>query len=94
MLSGILARTQLGLAKPRRGLSPAEACCQEGRRREVLHDALIFLTAGEQGAILVSSNIVDMDLLSRFRPDVEMLLFRQTGPVVAPLGQLPSGSGV
>jgi predicted nucleic acid-binding protein len=86
MLSGILARTQLGLASPRKGLSPAEACCQEGRRRKVLNDALIFLTAGEQGAILVSSNIIDMDLLSRFRPDIGMLLFRQIASVPASIG--------
>ncbi len=77
MLSGILARTQLGLGKPKKGLSSAEACCQAGRRREALLDALIFLTAREQEAILVSSNIADMDLLSRFRPDVRVLLFRQ-----------------
>ncbi len=77
MLSGILARTQLGLASPKKDLSPAEACCQAGRRREALLDALIFLTAREQEAILVSSNITDMDLLSRFRPDVQVLLFRQ-----------------
>ena len=77
MLSGILARTQLGLAGPKKGLSSAEACCQPGRRREALLDALIFLTAREQDAILVSSNIADMDLLSRFRPDVRVLLFRQ-----------------
>ncbi len=78
MLSGILARTQLGLAHPKQGLSAAEACCQEGRRRKLLNDALIFLTAGELDAILVSSNIADMDLLSRFRPDVRVLLFQQS----------------
>jgi hypothetical protein len=79
MLSGILARTQLGLAKPKKDLSPVEKCCQEGLRRKILHDALIFLTAREQGAILVSSNVKDMDLLKRFRPDVNVLLYRQAG---------------
>jgi hypothetical protein len=78
MLAGILARTRLGLAKVRKDLSPVEVCYQAGRRREALNDALIFLTAREQGAILVSANIVDMDVLSRFRPEVKLLLFRQT----------------
>ena len=80
MLAGILARTQLGLAKARKGLSAVEACCQAGRRRDALNDALIFLTAREHGAILISSNIADMDRLAGFRPGVELLLFRQTAP--------------
>jgi hypothetical protein len=79
MLSGILARTQLGLAKPKKLLSPAEQCCQTGRRRELLNDALIFLTAREAGAILISGNVADMDMLLRFRPNVTVLLYRQTG---------------
>lgn len=69
MLSGILARTQLGLAKPKQALSPAGRCCQESRRRKLLNDALIFLTARENGAVLVTSNLTDMDLMMRFRPD-------------------------
>ena len=69
MLSGILARTQLGLARPKKGLSPVERCCPEGRRRKLLNDALIFLTAREIGAVLVTSNLADMDLMMRFRPD-------------------------
>jgi hypothetical protein len=77
MLSGVLARTQLGLAKPRKDLSTAEKCCQEGQCRKILHDALIFLTAREQGAILVSANVRDMDLLMHFRPEVNVLLYRQ-----------------
>jgi hypothetical protein len=80
MLAGILARTQLGLAKPKNDLSPAETCCQQGRRRELLNDALIFLSAREQNAILISSNVTDMDFLSRFRMDVYVLLYRQSLP--------------
>jgi hypothetical protein len=78
MLSGILGRTQLGLARPKGGLSAAEACCQRGERRRLLNDALALLTAVEQDAVLVSSNIADMDLLLRFRPDARVLLYRQT----------------
>ena len=76
MLSGILARTQLGLAKPKKDLSPVEKCCQEGRRRKLLNDALIFLTARENGAVLVMSNLADMDLMMRFRPDAPCLQLR------------------
>jgi hypothetical protein len=78
MLSGILARTQLGLARPTNDMSAVELCCQTGRRRELLNDALVFLTAREAGAILISANVSDMDLLLRFRPDVHVLLYRQT----------------
>jgi hypothetical protein len=77
MLSGILARTQLGLARPKKDMSAVELCCQTGRRRELLNDALVFLTAREAGAILISANVSDMDLLLRFRPDVHVLLYRQ-----------------
>jgi len=77
MLSGILARTQLGLARPKKAMSAVELCCQTGRRRELLNDALVFLTAREAGAILISANVSDMDLLLRFRPDVHVLLYRQ-----------------
>ncbi|PPQ37876.1 hypothetical protein CCS01_02935 [Rhodopila globiformis] len=75
-LSGILARVQRGLAKSRKQLSAVEQCCQRGRRRELLNDALLFLSAREQGAILVSANISDVDVLLRFRPDARALLFR------------------
>lgn len=78
MLSGILARTRLGLARPKKGLTAPEECCQKGRRRELLNDALVFLTAHENGAVLVSSNVTDMDALLRFRPDAHLLLYRQT----------------
>jgi hypothetical protein len=76
MLAGILARTQFGLARPRRTLaSDAVEQQREGRRR-LLNDALIFLCAGEHGAILVSGNVADIDTLLRFRPDVRVLLYR------------------
>ena len=75
MLSGILARTQLGLARPKRDLSPAEQCCQEGLRRKLLNDALIFLTARENDAVLVTSNLTDMDLMLRFRPDASAYVY-------------------
>ena len=75
MIAGILARTQ-HLARPKKALSPVEACCQEGLRRKLINDALLFLSACEQGAILVSMNSRDMDLLLRFRPEAHVLLFR------------------
>jgi hypothetical protein len=77
MLSGILARTQFDLARPKRTLTPAEECCQKGRRRELLNDALVFLTAHEQDAILVSANASDMDVLLRFRPGTRVLLYKR-----------------
>lgn len=80
MLSGILARTQLGLARPKNEMSAVELCCQTGQRRALLNDTLVFLTAREAGAILISANVSDMDLLLRFRPEVNVLLYRQTEP--------------
>lgn len=77
MIAGILARTQ-HLARSKKDLSPVEACCQEGLRRKLLNDALIFLSACEQEAILVSANSRDMDLLLRFRPEAHVLLFKPT----------------
>ena len=79
MLAGILARTQIGLVQPRNTLTPMEVGHQAGMRRALLNDALLFLTAREQGAILVSSNIGDMDLLLRFRPDTRVLMYRPVG---------------
>jgi len=35
-----------------------------------------ILCAGEQGAVLVSGNVADMDILLRFRPDIRVLLYR------------------
>ena len=75
IVAGILARTQ-HLAKSRKALTADQACCQEGLRRKLLNDALIFLSACERGAILVSANSKDMDLLLRFRPEARVLLFR------------------
>jgi predicted nucleic acid-binding protein len=60
LMSGILARTQ-GLPKE--------------DRRKLLNDALIFLCAGETGAVLVSANKKDIDLLLRLKPAVQVLLY-------------------
>ncbi|HEY3846268.1 MAG TPA: hypothetical protein VGL95_04060 [Acetobacteraceae bacterium] len=76
MLAGILARTQFGLAQPRTTLGPGAAEQQRESRRRLLNDVLIFLCAGEHRAILVSGNIADIDVLLRFRPDVQVLLYR------------------
>ena len=76
MLAGILARTQFGLARSRTALPPGAMEQQRESRRRLLNDALIFLCAGEQGAILVSGHVADMDVLLRFRPDIRVLLYR------------------
>jgi hypothetical protein len=76
MLGGILARTQFGLARPRGTLSSVAMEQQREGRRRRLNDALIFLCAGEQGAVLVSANVADIDVLLRFRPDIQVLLYR------------------
>jgi hypothetical protein len=76
MLAGILARTQFGLAQPRATLGSGAAEQQRENRRRLLNDALIFLCAGEHGAILVSGNVADIDVLLRFRPDIQVLLYR------------------
>ncbi|WP_235952494.1 type II toxin-antitoxin system VapC family toxin [Falsiroseomonas algicola] len=75
MLAGILARTQFGLARAKGTLSAEQACCQRGERRRLLNDALIFLTAQEQGAVLVTANRRDMDLLLRFGRGARVLLY-------------------
>ena len=76
MLAGVLARTQFSLAQPRTALASGEAGQQRENRRRLLNDALIFLCAGEHGAILISGNVADMDVLLRFRPDIRVLLYR------------------
>ena len=76
MLAGILARAQCGLAQPKTTLGSAAAEHQRGSRRRLLNDALIFLCAGEHGAVLVSGNVADIDVLLRFRPDIQVLLYR------------------
>ena len=48
-------------------------------RRAVLNDALMLLTATEAGAMLISRNIRHMDLLLRFRPDAQVLLYDRPG---------------
>ena len=60
VVSGILARTQ--------GLPRVE-------RRKLLNDALMFMSAGETGAVLVSRNRADFDLLLRFRPEFRLWLY-------------------
>jgi hypothetical protein len=76
MLAGILACAQFGLAQPRTALGPGAVEHQRDGRRRLLNDALIFLCAGEHGAVLVSGNVADMDVLLRFRPDIQVLLYR------------------
>ena len=77
VLAGILARTQ-GLAVAKRSLNPDQVCCQEGRRRELLLDALIYLTAIEQDMLLISANVRHMDLLLQLHPTRNVLLYRPT----------------
>jgi hypothetical protein len=60
ILAGVLARTQ-GVAK--------------ADRRRLLNDALLFLTAAETGAILISRNLKDLDLLLQMKPGVGVLLY-------------------
>jgi predicted nucleic acid-binding protein len=60
ILAGILARTQ-GIAK--------------ADRRRLLNDALLFLTAAETGATLISRNSKDFDLLLQMKPGVGVLLY-------------------
>ncbi len=62
ILAGILARTQ-GIALPK-------------RRRELLLDALIYLTAVEQDMLLVTANVRHMDLLMQLHPIGNVLLYR------------------
>lgn len=75
VLAGILARTQ-GLAVPKRQLTADQECCQRGRRRELLLDALLYLTAVEQNMLLLSGNVRHMDLLLQLRPSGNVLLYR------------------
>jgi hypothetical protein len=75
LLAGILARTQ-GLAVPKRRLTADQECCQRGRRRELLLDALIYVTAVEENMLLISANIRHMDLLLQLQPTGNVLLYR------------------
>ncbi len=77
VLAGILARIQ-GLAVPKKNLTADQECCQKGRRRELLLDALLYLTAVENNMLLLSGNIRHMDLLLQIRPSRNVLLYRAT----------------
>jgi predicted nucleic acid-binding protein len=60
ILAGILGRTQ-GVAK--------------ADRRRLLNDVLLFLTAADASAILISRNSKDLDLLLQMKPRVGVLLY-------------------
>jgi predicted nucleic acid-binding protein len=60
ILAGILSRTQ--------GL-------RAERRRELLNDALLLMTARERGLTLISRNVADMDRLTTLRPDAKVLFY-------------------
>ena len=83
VLAGILARTQ-GLATPKRALNPDQLCCQQGRRRELLLDALFYLTAVECNLLLISANIQHMDLLLQLHPTDNVLLYRPAAELRQP----------
>ena len=82
LLAGILARTQYGTL-PRQARGPGQAdgqaSGQDDLRRRLLNGALLFLGAREQGAILVSMDRADMDLLLLFHPEARVLLFAPDG---------------
>lgn len=52
-------------------------------RRRLLNDALIFLSAIEEGAVLVTRNIRDADLLLNFRPDARVVLYDRVATATA-----------
>ncbi len=60
VMAGILARTQ-GIPK------------QE--RRKFLNDTLLFLLAADTGAVMISRNYRDLDLLLQMKPQVGILLY-------------------
>lgn len=74
MLAGTLARTQ-GLSVPKKSLTADQECCQKGRRRELINDALLYLTAVETNTLLVSRNSRHMDILMTLRPSQNVLLY-------------------
>ena len=59
-MAGILARTQ---PIPRQD------------RRKFLNDTLLFLQAADAGAIMISRNSRDLDLLSQIKPQEGVLLY-------------------
>lgn len=65
--AGIVA----GMVARLRGMAPAHA-------QALLNDALLFLQAAEQGAILLSRNIADLDLIQQLVPSGRVLFYRQT----------------
>jgi hypothetical protein len=60
VLAGILARTQ---AIPKQD------------RRKFLNDTLLFLQAADAGAVMISRNSPDLDLLLQMKPQVGVLLY-------------------
>jgi len=60
VMAGILARTQ-GIPKQ--------------DRRKFLNDTLLFLQAADSGAVMVSRNSRDLDLLLQIKPRVPVLLY-------------------
>ncbi len=64
-LAGTLARTQ-GLAK--------------GAHLSLVLDAAVLLTALERGAVLLTANVRDFDLLLQLRPEARVLLYRPVSP--------------
>jgi predicted nucleic acid-binding protein len=81
MIAGILARTQ-HLNRSRKELTAEERCCQDGKRRKLLNDALIFLSAVESNAVLVSANIRDLDILLKFKSGAHVLLYKTQEPSI------------
>jgi hypothetical protein len=77
VISGTLARIQYG-AKAKSALTKEENACRQGLRRRLMNDSLIFLSASEANAILLSANIKDMDLMLRIIPNANILLYRPT----------------
>jgi len=64
-LAGTLARTQ-GLAK--------------GAHLALVLDAAVLLTALERGAVVLTANVRDFDLLLQLRPEARVLLYRPVPP--------------
>jgi hypothetical protein len=63
VMAGILARTR---THPRHS---------KARRRKFLNDTLLFLLAADTGAVLISRNSRDLDLLLQMKPQVGVLLY-------------------
>lgn len=61
MLSGILARLQ-GYGKD--------------HRRRALNDALLFATARKHGCVVLTRNVVDLDLLQQINPSGSVLFYK------------------